>query len=412
MGIKRLEYSKESESPPSWLEMNNLSDICCPASSNSVTVEYWKLKDYDFVRGQVLAVFLLIFELLGLPWNILVVITIFKEKLYHQPTIILLLNLLAADLFVLAYPSPILMTTGFAGEFIIGSFDRVRCVMCHLGFALLIPFYSSFFTVALMSLDRFFYIYKPFQYERSGTKYIALVSVLVAVLVSIALGLCTRFAAGKLYFNPSLFICSVRFSDSSIWFPTILAVIGVLVLSVIIVSNGWFSYIVLKNIKEVYSYKDSTDKSEGQSKWSIFKKRVKTPRYQKQRRLYRMFCTLVFSSIVVWVPFILVLGTVTISPSFSIPSELGTVILILQFGQVVLHPVLETLLIVDIRKPLLDMVTFGLLKGNNNKLVLKEEGCKGCTSYLNKEKGQCFLVTAIEAALLPRYGSTSNSNEN
>ena len=394
--------------------MNNLSDICCPASYNSVTVEYWRLKDYDFVRGQVLAVFLLIFELLGLPWNILVVITIFKEKLYHQPTIILLLNLLAADLFVLAYPSPILMITGFAGEFIIGSSDRVRCGMCRLGFALLIPFYSSFFTVALMSLDRFFYIYKPFQYERSGTKYIALVSVLVAVLVSIALGLCSRFAAGKPYFNPSLFICSVRLRDSSVWFPTILAVIGVLVLSVIIVSNGWFSYIVLKNIKEVYSYEASTDNSEGQSKWSIFKKRVKTPRYQKQRRLYWMFCTLLLSSIAVWVPFIWVLGTVTISPSYSISSssEHGIVILILQYGQVVLHPVLETLFIVDIRKPLLDMVTFGLLKGNNNKLVLKEEGCKGCTSYLNKEKGQCFLVTAIEAALLPRYGSTSNSNEN
>ena len=49
--------------------------------------------------------------------------------------------------------------------------------------------------------------------------------------------------------------------------------------------------------------------------------------------------------------FIWVLGTDTSSPS-------GTTILILQYGQLVLHPALETLLIVDIRKPLLDMVTF------------------------------------------------------
>ena len=102
------------------------------------------------------------------------------------------------DLFILVYPlATYIMATGFAGEFMIGSSDQIRCEACHLVFALITPLYSSFFTIALMSLDRFLYIYKPFQYEHANTKYIAIVAVLVAVLVSIALGLVAQLAPGR-----------------------------------------------------------------------------------------------------------------------------------------------------------------------------------------------------------------------
>ena len=385
--------------------MNNLTNVCSSASSNSVTVDFWKLKDDSIIQGKVFAVFLLFCELLGLPWNILVVITIIKEKLYHQPTIILLMNLLAADFFILAYPSPILMTTGFAGEFIIGSSDRVRCATCQLGFALLVPFYNSFFTVALMSLDRFLYIYKPLQYERSSTKHIALVAVIVAVLVSISIGLGSHLDPNKIDFNSSLLNCIERISDS-IWYPIILVVIGVVVLVVIIISNVWFSYIVLKNIRAVYSCEDTTDEAKGRSKWSSLMMYMKTPRYRKQIHLYRMFFTLLFSSVIVWVPFIYDLGTFIMPQPSPHSLELSTVGQLLLYSQVVLHPILETVLIDDIRMPLKDMVTCGHFKKKRNELSIKENECNCCHPHINKEGRCCSLVTLIEAALLPQNLST------
>ena len=375
--------------------MSNLSDFCSSASSNSVTVEYWKLKDDYVIHGKVLGVFFLLYELLGLPGNILVVITIIKEKLYHQPTIILLLNLLVADLFILAYPLPMLMASGFAGEFIIGSSDRIRCETCHLGFAFVTPLYSSFVIIALMSLDRFLYIYKPFQYEHANTKYIAIVAVLVAVLVSIALGLVAQLAPGRPYFNPSLLMCSITVSDSSLWYPILLIAIGIVVFASIIISNGWFSCIVLKNIRAVYP-------SQNKSHWYLLKKRVESPRYQKQNRLYFMFCSLLLSSLMTWIPLMVISVGFLISPSFSLLLELTTIAQILQHSQLVLHPILETMLLVDIRNPLVNMVTCGLFKRKKNELAVKEDRHFCCTPHTGERGHCCFLVTVIEVACLPQ----------
>ena len=389
--------------------MNNLSDdICNSPSSNSVTVDYWKLRgDDQIIHGKVLAVFFLFYELLGLPWNILVVITIIREKLYHQPTIIFLLNLVVADLFLLVCPLPLLMTTGFAGEYIIGSSDRMRCGTCRQGFALITPFYSSFFTVALMSLDRFLYIYKPFLYERAETKYIAWVAVIVTVLVCIGLGLGFHFYPDRVVFNPSFLVCSTLLSLQTSWFPVFLVAIGIIVLAIIIICNVCFSYIVLKNIRAVYSSVDFTDK---QSWWFRLKKCIESPRYQKQKRLYRMFCALLFSSLITWIPLLVLSTNFLISPSLSL--GVTGVALILVFSQVVLHPILETVIIVDVRKPLIDMVTCGLFKRKQNELAPKEDRCDSCTPCISEDGHWCFLVTLIEAAVVAHNESTSRSSEN
>ena len=386
--------------------MNNLSDdICNSPSSNSVTLDYWKLRGDD--HGKVLAAFFLFYELLGLPWNILVVITIIREKLYHQPTIIFLLNLVVADLFLLVCPLPFLMTTGFAGEYIIGSSDKVRCGTCRIGFPLITPFYSSFFTVALMSLDRFLYVYKPFLYERAETKYIAWVAVIVTVLVCLGLGLGFDLDPDRLFFNPSFLVCTTVLSLQSSWFTIFLAAIGVIVLAIIIICNVCFSYIVLKNIRAVYSSVDFTDE---QSRWFHLKKCIESPRYQKQKRLYRMFCALLFSSLITWIPLLVLSMDFLISP--SLPLGLTGVAQILLFSQVVLHPILETVLIVDVRKPLIDIVTCGIFKRKKSELNPKEDRCDCCTPCISEDGHWCFLVTLIEAAVLAPNESTGISSEN
>ena len=87
--------------------------------------DVWLVKDR--VSGQVTAAFILLILVVGLPWNLLVVITIVKEKLYHQPTIALLLNLALNDAIMLIFMLPIEVATGFIGEFPLGNSDVMRC---------------------------------------------------------------------------------------------------------------------------------------------------------------------------------------------------------------------------------------------------------------------------------------------
>ena len=136
-------------------------DFCKTTSSNSVTPDYWNLSDGCETECKVVANFLLLHILVGIPWNILVPIVILKKKLYQQPPIVLLLFLSVADSLILI-SALCYIITGFAGEYLIGSTDKERCKTCHLlqsNSLHNIPI----LTIALMSLDRFLYVYKPFQ---------------------------------------------------------------------------------------------------------------------------------------------------------------------------------------------------------------------------------------------------------
>ena len=96
----------------------------------------------------------------------MVIVTIVKEKLYKQPTVVLLLNLVITELLYLITLMPLFIVVGSAGEFIFGSNDSMRCNSCG-GIAILgIPFsISIIYAIALLSLDRFLYFYKPLRYE-------------------------------------------------------------------------------------------------------------------------------------------------------------------------------------------------------------------------------------------------------
>ena len=82
------------------------ANFCISVSSSSIVQEYWSVEGEEMVHGLAIAVYLVFCELLGLPWNILVVVTIIKEKLWHQPNIILLVNLIMFDLYVIVLPIP------------------------------------------------------------------------------------------------------------------------------------------------------------------------------------------------------------------------------------------------------------------------------------------------------------------
>jgi hypothetical protein len=96
------------------MEAINFMTTCANASDSNITV-LWLVEDR--VSGIVTATFLLLFLVIGLPWNLLVIATIVKQRLYTQPTIILLLSLASSDLVLLVLHLPLVMIVGFHGEF-------------------------------------------------------------------------------------------------------------------------------------------------------------------------------------------------------------------------------------------------------------------------------------------------------
>ena len=97
-------------------EMENFT--CESLSTNSVTTSYRMLKGEDAIDGYISASFCLLFIMFGIPWNVLVLVTVVKEKIYKQPSILLLLNLILTDIAFLVIPVPLLVVTGLAGEYI------------------------------------------------------------------------------------------------------------------------------------------------------------------------------------------------------------------------------------------------------------------------------------------------------
>ena len=117
--------------------MSNFSLLCGCSNitlPNNGTSDLWLVEDK--VTGQVTAAFLLLILVVGLPLNLLAVITIVKEKLYHQFTIALLLNLAISDICILIFVIPFQIVIGFAGEFILGTSDGA----------------ANIYTIAIMAL--------------------------------------------------------------------------------------------------------------------------------------------------------------------------------------------------------------------------------------------------------------------
>ena len=108
---------------------SSLLNVCNDPSSSNITLSYWRIVHGG--GGRVEAALTLLFIAVGLPWNILVVITILKQKLYKRPSNLILLNLAITDILLLLFTVPIYAATGITSEYFnLGKSDKVRCEFC------------------------------------------------------------------------------------------------------------------------------------------------------------------------------------------------------------------------------------------------------------------------------------------
>ena len=391
--------------------MSNISiNVCSNPSSNNVTEGFWKLSSLR-INGQLTASFVFIFMVVGLPWNIMVVITAIKKKLYHQPTIMLLLNLVVSDILTILIYYPFVIVTGFGGEYIVGSTDMIRCRTCKFAlFMAIVIFMDSLFIIALISFDRFLFIYKPLHYELEANKRRTLVCIASTTVLSIAIGLISLIIPGTV--NNAEMFCLVNIKIYQYWYIILIIIFSCIAITVITVCNIWVIYIVQKNIKEVYKIRRSfNSKEKRKSPLQGLSEKVKEERNKRQLHLYRVFGGLLLSNSTAWFPLMLVYVLAILKVNFSL--WFFTISDILFLSQVAVHPILETTLIADIREPLKDMITCNLLKNEKNAHGKNRKQthsyclcCQSAEVYDDNHCSCCSMLMLIDAAVLPKDNSS------
>ena len=284
-----------------------------------------------------------------------------------------------------------------------GNTDWIRCQTCPIAFLTLTLMYNSLFIIAMMSVDRFLYIYKPLQYERLVTKVWILVPMLIAWIVSICIGIAFRLVGFRnIKFQPVFLSCTVA---NGITFAIVLIVVGFIPLAVIVVCNVLIIRIVLKNIKIIYAKRNSEENN--LTREQLYKN-IKKIRDKKQLDLFRVFGALLFSNAITWLPYMSVLVALILDGFNKVPHAAVSLALVLFYSQSVIHPLIQTIFIADVRKPLMKRVTCGSYrKGYDSS---SKENITQFVSWKEDCYNSCFILAAINGAILHTRSSVTTDD--
>ena len=318
-----------------------------PGNDINTTSELWLLEDKT--SAQVAASFLLLILVVGLPWNLLVVGIILKKKLYTQPTIILLLNLVLTDIFLLILQLPFQVWVGFNGEYKYGGTDSIRCEVCQYGVLIILFPLTSLYTISYMSFDRFMFIYRPLKYDRIVTRFRILLLLVLTWISATLIAALPLMGYGNFVFNRRHHTCFFNHSVTDGYYIIVL-VTALLPVVPIVVFNTGLLCIVQKNITAIYGVSRSTSATSKSTDEDEFYKVMKKQRHQKELHLVWVFGGLLFCNLVTWLP-IIVHDILLITHQDNIPTRVSATIVVLFTSQTLAHPVVETLLIKEVREP-------------------------------------------------------------
>ena len=401
----------------------NLS-LCANASGDSNTIsELWLVEESYKTSAQVVASFLLLILVVGLPWNLLVVGIILKKKLYTQPTIILLLNLAFTDIFLLILRTASQVWVGFNGEYNYGDTDSTRCTVCQLGTLITVFPITELYTISYMSFDRFMFIYKPLKYERIVTRFrTLLVLCLTWIIIALISAIIPAIGFRSIQFDQYLLTCSID-PHNNYHFAALLLPIALFPLVLTLVCNIWLLCIVQKNIKAIYSVKRSSSSAASNQEEDKINKVIKKKRHQKQLHLMWVFGALLCCNLATWLP-IIFRSIIRISVKLEVLSgrpEFYTASMVLFTFQTLLHPIVETALIKEVQEPQ-KMIILHFCAKLRSKLSFNitspspelRHGCCGCCGDDAQSPGcsGCGLLDICNAAVSMNHPDQSPKSDN
>lgn len=342
------------------MDMGGINYSCLDEnlSHHLITTEYWQVSPALTSLGITTASVLLLFLLIGLPSNLLISLSILCKKLYRQPTHLLLFSLAMSDLLMCVLVMPIIIVSGYAGGFILGSSDRVRCSVCQTGVSFTASTLASLHILALMSLDRFLFIRYPLRYENIVTPGRTVTLILIVCALSCLMAILPLFGIGDIYFDHLTFSCSPRFDyhtdiTKNIYYLILVVAEAMLPISILVITNIWVMCVARRQIKEIYKIKKSIGNEEQAKAYQrSLKTRMQQEKYRKQLRLLRVFGAIFVSHMITWIPLIVRVIEVLVRGS-DVPSQWSNFIIITSVtSHPVLHPLIEACILPEIRRQL------------------------------------------------------------
>ena len=228
-------------------------------------------------------------------------------------------------------------------------------------------YFSLLLTVTLLTLDRFFFIYKALYYEKLVTVRKMLVAIAMAWILSVLLATLYYRLSSATYFSSVVLLC--LWTSESHDIITIIAELIPYLLGLLF--NVWVMLIAVKNIRAVYKVHETPrGKSGKRVSRMVMEDFVRRMRSKKELRLVQVFGAIFLSNTVAWIPFVIV-AILSLTQQISMLREISiayAVSFALFMFQVVLHPFVETAFIREVRQPLMKMVkcAFCCKKGHDS----------------------------------------------
>ena len=318
-------------------------------SRDSATAEYWG------THAPAVAAFMSIFFVVALFLNSFILYSMVRSrsKLLRAPTHVVLFSLAVNDLLLTVLVMPVSIITTIAQDYPFGSSDYVRCKVCQLGSIFLVLSVSSMHHIALLSLDRFLFIYMPISYKTWVTRWKMLFAVIGVWFISIAIGVLPLFGFGAVGYSRSIGTCVAIFHGEThltknINYILLVFVEALIPITVIVVCNIGLLCLARKHLKlraerrQKYIFSSTTNIDQTETK-------LKSEYKQQQLQLFKVFTAIFIGNLITWMP-VVGLALVTQFIDFDkVTSEAIAFVYMTYLSYALIHPILESLFIKDIR---------------------------------------------------------------
>ena len=320
-----------------------------------MTPEYW----YSFTTNEdihksslAVGIIVTLFLLIGLPSNLIIIVSIVGKRLYKDTTHILLLNLAISDLLVCLLVMPMVIVTGFAGGFAFGNSDYVRCQVCQTGTILLIALtLLSMYNVGFLSLDRFIFIVLPLHYRRYVTVPRVAIALCMTWIASTAVSLVPLLGFGEARYVHYITGCTTTFGTApDVYYIALLLILNLIPVIITVFTNLWIACLVRREINKIYKARKSLSGDQQLKNQKLnMQRQIRKKNNKKQLALIQVFGAIVVANFIVWTPLVILVVLTQTVQAGEIPLGCYITAYFCIIVHSVLHPLIEGCLIPEIK---------------------------------------------------------------
>lgn len=322
------------------------------SSDNITDTVLWSIGDNLQVGATIAGVLILIFFIMGLVWNLFIIITFFtKHELLKEPANVFLVNLALTDLLICLTTMVFSFVTAFGQEFIFGSNDTTRCTICGMsGFFLVFVIMVSLHLLMALSIDRFILLSHPLRYKSLMNRWKALIICLAIYIFCFVLAVLPLAGIGEYEFNGRFASCVPRFTPlRNFLYVAVLAVEALIPIFILAITNVWTFRLVSKFLKRNFHRRSTFRRQVRQEERDEGQKH-----HKQQTQLVKVFSALFVANIITYTPtittiFIFLILTLTGNDPTIIPSEVYIFGFVSFLTNSVFHPIIQSFFVKELR---------------------------------------------------------------